>query len=597
MRLLQEVFTTPPMLRKHALSLVAPHVRAILVVIGLTLAPSLLGAIDPLVLKSLFDALEHHDTRVAVISLLLVFAAELFRDALGAFSQVKTWDLRLAVDVSLRDRLVHKLTAISAEHHHAEGVGGTVNRMAQIVASFTNTLIELTLNLLPPIGYLAVAVAAMWRMHWQLALVVLAFAPLGPLIGVWASHEQVRRERRLMEWWNRVYARLNEVLSGLRLVKTFAMEHAERERFITAQKAGNVIVARGVRRDALTGWARTFVVALARLAVLGVGGALIFNGQLTLGALVAFLAYVGGILGPVQQLTGLYQTMRKGLVAMEMITEILETPEEVPDRVGAIALPRAQGDLRFHEVTFSHAKGPRVLDRFSLHVRAGESVALIGPSGSGKTTITNLLLRLYPVESGTIWVDGTDIYAVTAQSLRQNISYVSQDIHLFNDTVRANIAYARPSASDAEIEAAARAAHAHEFIVALPHGYDTVVGERGARLSGGQRQRLAIARALLKDAPILVMDEATSALDGASESLVQESLDRRYRGRTTLFAAHRLSTVVNADRIVLLSGGKILASGTHQRLLAISPYYANLVGSSTEGRLDLSRLVPGEATS
>jgi ABC-type multidrug transport system fused ATPase/permease subunit len=205
-------------------------------------------------------------------------------------------------------------------------------------------------------------------------------------------------------------------------------------------------------------------------------------------------------------------------------------------------------------------------------------------------------LRLHSLESGTISIDGTDIYSVTAQSLRRNIAYVSQDIHLFNDTVRANIAYARADATDAEVEDAARAAHAHDFIVKLPNGYDTVVGERGGRLSGGQRQRLAIARALLKNASILVMDEATSALDGLSEAVVQNSLERLYKGRTTLFAAHRLSTVVNADRIVVLQGGRILASGTHHELLRTCPFYSELVGSSTEAVREVGRLAPASAS-
>lgn len=584
------------MLRKHALSLIAPQKGAIALIVVLTLAPSLLGAIDPLVLKWVFDAVEARNYQWALFSLVLVFAAEIGRNAIGAFASVKSWDVRLDVDVSLRDRMVHKLTSISSDYHHVEGVGATMNRMAQCVSSFTNTLLELVQSLLPSIGYLVIAVAAMWKMNWQLALVVLGFAPLGPLIGVWASHEQVQRERTLLSWWNRVYSRLNEVLAGLRSVKSFAMEQTERERFIAAQKEGNAVVARGVRTDALTGWARGLTVSLARIGVLAFGTALIFKGQLTLGALVAFLGYVGGMLGPVQALTGLYQTVKKGVVAMDMMVELLEAPDEVPDREGAAELKRAHGDVTFEGVTFAHPKGPRVLDRFSLHVKQGESVALVGPSGSGKTTITNLLLRLHSLESGVISIDGTDIYSVTAQSLRRNIAYVSQDIHLFNDTVRSNIAYARADATDAEVEEAARAAHAHEFIVTLPNGYDTVVGERGGRLSGGQRQRLAIARALLKNASILVMDEATSALDRLSEAMVQDSLERLYKGRTTIFAAHRLSTVVNADRIVVLKGGRIVATGTHPELLRTCPFYLELVGASTEGLREVGRLAPASAS-
>jgi ATP-binding cassette subfamily B protein len=346
-----------------------------------------------------------------------------------------------------------------------------------------------------------------------------------------------------------------------------------------------------VRTDALTGSARTLAIALARLGAITAGVYLIFHDQLTPGSLVAFLAYVGGIVAPVQSLTTLYQTVRKGVVGVEMMRDILESPSETPDAAGAHALEKVEGELRFENVGFSHQRGRRLIHGFDLHVRKGETVALMGPSGSGKTTLTKLLLRMLPLEGGRITIDGHDIREVTAQSLRRNIAYVAQDTHLFNDTVAANIAYGKPGATRAEIEAAARAAHAHEFIVELPDRYDTRVGEAGGLLSGGQRQRLAIARALLKDAPILVMDEATASLDAVSEAAVQESLERLRQGRTTLFAAHRLSTAVKADRIVVLDGGVMAASGTHDQLLRSSAYYSGVVAQGLIG-LGLPLVMP-----
>jgi ATP-binding cassette subfamily B protein len=224
-----------------------------------------------------------------------------------------------------------------------------------------------------------------------------------------------------------------------------------------------------------------------------------------------------------------------------------------------------------------------VINGLNLHVRRGETIALVGPSGSGKTTLTMLLQRLHPLTSGQILIDGTDIRQIEQRSLRRQIGVVFQDAHLFNDSVRANIAYGRPGASDAEIEAAARAAHAHEFILALPRGYDTVVGERAAKLSGGQRQRIAIARALLKDPPILILDEATSALDAESEELVQQALRTLLRGRTAFVIAHRLSTVVEADRIAVLRDGVLAELGTHERLVRENGFYASLVEKQTKG--------------
>ncbi len=574
------------MFRKYTLSLLAPFKRAVFGVVTFALVASLFSAADPLVLKFLFDALAHGNGKAIPIALGLLLGAELSRSALSAWVNAKNSEVKLAVDLSLRDRLIKKLTAVSSDYHQAEGVGATMNKVTQIVASFTTALGEVLLNLLPSLAYLSIAVVAMWRMNWILALVVLALAPLAPVIGALAAREQTSRERNLTDRSAQMYSRLHEVLSGIRVVQIFGMEREERRRFIREQREGHQIAARGQRTDAITASARSVSVALARLAAIAAGSILIMKGQLTLGSLLAFLAYVGGMLTPVQSLTNLYQTLRKGSVAVEMMHEVFESPSHTTDPADAKNLEHVAGELRFHDVTFAHESGPVVFDRFNLHVQAGESVAVVGPSGSGKTTLTDLLLRLYPVESGTISIDGNDISEVTAESLRRNIAYVAEDIHLFNDTVRANIAYANPKASDEEIEDAARQAHAHEFIGELPQGYDTLIGERGGRLSGGQRQRLAIARALLKKASILVMDEeATSALDVKSEAVLQDSIERLRKGRTTLIAAHRLSTVLSADRIVVLQDGKSLASGTHDELLSSNPYYADLVGSSTGGLL------------
>jgi ATP-binding cassette subfamily B protein len=441
---------------------------------------------------------------------------------------------------------------------------------------------------LPSVTYLAISIVAMVRMEWRLALAVLVFTPLPALIGARAAGEQTDRERRLMDRWTKLYSRLNEVLAGIRTVKLFAMEDVERRRFLDGQREGNDIVLQGVELDSRNGAVRTLAASLARLTAIGLGGWFVLQGRISLGALVAFLGYIGTLFAPVQGLTTTYQTLRKAQVALETIFGILDVDQEVADLPGAEEASGLVGDVRFHNVTFAYPSAPALLTSFNLHVRPGETVAVVGPSGSGKTTLMNLLLRLHPLVSGSIAVDGRDIRAFTFQSLRRQIAFVSQDIHLFNDTVHANIAYAKPFASRAEVEAAARSADAHEFILSLPNGYDTVIGDRGGRLSGGQRQRLALARALLKDAPVLVLDEATSALDAVSESAVQTALARLRHGRTTFVVAHRLSTVVDADRIVVLKDGALLAQGRHDELLHSCAYYASLVGASTDGLLQVA---------
>jgi ATP-binding cassette subfamily B protein len=578
-RTIPERYSIGSLLRRSA-QFVAPYKFRVLAIVMIALVLALLGAADPLVMKYFFDSMTHGGARALPIALGALVAIEVGRALLGAWLRGRTWNVRLDVDFAMRARLIAKLHDLPMEYHDAEGVGATMNKVNLSVTAFINAFGELGFNVLPTLVYLALSIVAMLRLDWRLAIVVLVFTPLPALIGAWASREQTDRERRLMDHWTRIYSRLNEVLSGIRTVKLYAMEDEERRRFLMAQAEGNAVVAKGVRTDAKTEAARNFAASLARLAAIGFGGWLILRGDITIGSLVAFLGYISGLFGPVQGLTNIYQTIQKATVALETIFGILDADDVVNDLDDAYEAPPLHGDIRFEHIGFEHADGVTLFDDLQLEVHPGETVALVGESGSGKTTLVSLLLRLHPLRAGRITVDGHDIGELTAHSLRRQVAVVQQDVHLFNDTVRANIAYARPSATMEEVEAAARAAFAHDFIMSLPDGYDTMVGERGNRLSGGQRQRIAIARALLKDAPILILDEATSALDTVSEASVQHALDSMRVGRTTIVIAHRLSTVIDADRIVLLQNGRIVAEGTHRELLGTSPYYTSLVGAA-----------------
>ena len=575
-----------PALAVRSLEFVRPFRRSLGAVLALALTLSALSALDPLVMKYLFDQLGRpggaHGFAMAIAALI---GLEALRAVLQWWLGIRSWDVRLGVEYTLRERVVGKLNTLPLAFHEREGVGGTINRINQGITGYVAACSDLAFNLLPTILYLGLSVMAMFRLDWRLASVVIVFTPLPGLIGARAAPEQIMRERRLVERWSSIYGRLNEVLAGMMTVKGFGMEDAEKRRFLDGVREGNEVVRRGVRTDGANGALRSLAPTSARLAALALGGYLAFQGQMGLGTLVAFLGYIGGLFGPVQGLTNTYQTLRKATVSLETIYGILDAEDSVADGPDAANVSPLRGEVQFREVEFAYRPGAPVLHGVDLTVRPGETVALVGPSGSGKSTLVTLLQRLHPVSGGTILIDGIDIRSMTQQSLRGQIGVVFQDPHLFNDTVRANIAYGRPDATSAEIEAAARAAQAHEFIQALPEGYDTVVHERGSRLSGGQRQRIAIARALLKDPPILVLDEATSALDGESEHLIQLALRHLLRGRTAFVVAHRLSTVRDADRIVVIDRGRIAEVGSHDELCAQGGYYASVVDRQRLGFL------------
>jgi ATP-binding cassette subfamily B protein len=555
----------------------------IAVIIVGTLILAGLSAIEPLVLKYIVDGLqahapvEHLFRGIGWVALLGIA-----REVLLGRTSYRMARARVTLHRDLLDVTVGRLHRLPLSFYREASIGGLMTRVERGTQGIVESFSKLAFDVVPAVAFLIITAIVMLRMEWRLALVIFALAPLPPLIATKAAPRQAQRERDLLQRWMRIQSRFNEVLGGIMTVRSFTRESEEKERFMTQLGDVNRVVVGGVGFDAAISATQNLVVLIARIAALLIGGTLALKGEITVGTLVAFLGYVSTIFTPVQSLTGVYKTVKTGKVALESIKSLLEEEETPRDASDAIELPPVRGEVTFDGVHFSYGDRP-ILRGVSLAVPAGEMIALVGPSGSGKSTLMALLQRFHDPTEGRIFVDGIDIRTVTQRSLREQIGVVLQEALLFDDSIANNIAYGRPDATRAEIIAAASAAKADEFIRRLPDGYDTLAGERGARLSGGERQRIAIARAILKDPPILILDEATSALDAETEAMIQEALDVLVKGRTTFVIAHRLTTVVHADRVCVLQDGTIVESGTHEALLRQGGYYASLVEQQTRG--------------
>jgi ATP-binding cassette subfamily B protein len=573
---------------RRSLALVAPyfakHRSALISLVLLTVSASALAAVEPLVIKNLFDALVGSSAwGSAWWTLVALVLSSLTREAAANALDRVAWRTRIGVNFELLSATIERLHALPLSYHRDGSVGATMTKVERGITGSMAAFSDIVTHLVPSLVYLAVSAAVMICMDWRLSLAVLAIAPFPAVIGAVASREQMAREQALMQRWTKLFGRFHEILMGILVVKSFVMEDQERRRFLDGVADTNAIVVRGVDTDARTTALKNMAMIAARAVALGLGGMLVVRGQISIGTLIAFVGYLGGLFQPVQHLTGMYQTLRRATVSLDALRSILEAEESVRDTSHARDAHALHGDIEFRDLSFTYRAGKSVLCDINLRVRPGEMVALVGPSGSGKTTIAALLQRLYDPTAGAILLDGLDLRDLKQKSLRAQIGIVLQEGSLFSDTIRDNIAFGRPDASDDEIVAAAKAAFAHEFIMALPERYQTPVGEGGCKLSGGERQRIAIARAILKNAPIMIFDEATSALDAEGEEKVQLALKRLAERRTTFVIAHRLSTVTAADTIVVLQDGRITERGRHDHLMRANGYYASLVRKQIGG--------------
>ncbi|CAN5785453.1 ABC transporter ATP-binding protein [soil metagenome] len=479
------------------------------------------------------------------------------------------------VQVQLFGKLVRADLAHLRTQHSGAYVSSVLYDASLIREAATSGVINYTQHALTVIG----AVTVMVSNDLLLSLTLVAAAPITAFIMRRFSKKTSKAAKGAMAETSALSTAIMESLDGVRVVKIENRESYEEARVAEVVERRQKHLVKGANARARAAPATELVMTLITAAVIAYAGWRSQSGAMNVGAFMAFILALGLASQSLRQLSNLATVMAEGMSAARRLFAALDVEPEVRDQPGAAPLAIGKTTLAFEGVSFAYAGGPPTLREVTLEVHRGETVALVGPSGGGKTTILNLIPRFYDATAGRVTIDGMDIRHVTLASLRDQIALVTQEPFLFDETIRANIAYARPAASQDEIETAARAAAAHDFILSLPAGYDTLVGEAGARLSGGQRQRIAIARAFLKDAPILLLDEATSALDTESEAQVQAALARLMDGRTTILIAHRLSTVRGADRIYVIDRGQVVETGEHDSLIKKRGLYARLARS------------------
>jgi ATP-binding cassette, subfamily B, bacterial len=561
------------------------HRRVVAIALIASIISSATLAVTPLLQKIVIDsAILHHTYRLAPLLELMggVFTLQFVFSGIRRFSAGRvSWD----IDYDLRNTVFAHLSGLDFARHDQLQTGQLVSRTNSDLVLIRTLLTQLPLMLANVLQFL-LAVVIMAHLSLLLTAIVV---PLMPLLFVLAF--RMRRVVYPSSW--EMQARMAEMVgavddsvSGVRVVKGFGQEGRELSRVTSAL---GVLYGSRLRnwrlRSRRTSTLQT-IPQLGQVMVLALGGFLVFDGKVTVGTLVAFFSYLTQLTSPARQMAGVLVVAQQARAGAERVLELLDSLPDVAESPDAIKLPTLDGRVSFNRVSFGYLRSEPVLDGFDLQVRAGETVALVGTSGSGKSTVGLLLPRFYDVQEGSVLVDGIDVRAVTFDSLRRQIGVVFEDSFLFSDTVKSNIAYGRPDATDAQIEAAARAAEAHGFISELPDGYDTVVGERGLLLSGGQRQRITLARALITDPRILLLDDATSSIDSRVEEEIHSTLRRLMVGRTTILIAHRRSTLHLADRIVVLDKGRVVDAGTHDDLLDRCPLYRDLLagpGEDAEG--------------
>ncbi|MGI8588337.1 MAG: ABC transporter ATP-binding protein [Chloroflexia bacterium] len=590
-----------------------PYKLSMAVVVLTAIAQSGLGLLDPWPMKILVDnGLGHQQLpgwlkqffpflaagdggTIIVFAVAIGVALWLAGNLMSLVGEYLKNRVNESIILSFKANLFSHMQHLSFSYHDKTSVGDSMYRLNNDTG-FISTLIwgnfrHLLTSGLTLVGIVWIVVG----LDWQLALLALAVAPI-LYLGVWFYGKRFKQKsKQVKKMESASQTIMQEVLSCLKVVKAFGGEAREQRRFETQSWAALRARLRLTLEQNLFSSGLQFVTKLDRSLVLLVGGLHVLAGKLTIGELLVVMSYAGQIHGPLEDIGETLTDMQLSLASAERTLEVLNVEPEVVDKPGAERIERAEGAVAFEDVSFAYDTGHEVLHHISFEVWPGEVAAIVGPTGAGKTTIAGLIARFYDPAVGGITLDGRDLRDLTVDTLRDNIALVIQEPILFTGSIRDNIAYgARPqrapdgtqgdySVADADIEEAARMANAHDFILALPNGYDSQVGERGVRLSGGERQRIAIARAFIKDAPVLILDEPTSSVDSRTELMILDALDRLMLGRTTFIIAHRLSTIRRADQIVVIDKGSLIERGTHAQLLAEKGLYAELYRIQSSG--------------